>query len=80
MQNFVTNNIYSHLLIGNPPQKITSKLNFNGYAFNIYNNQCDIPSEYNTLYKNSTTKINKGYILTDVYIDTFLIEDFFAFS
>ena len=79
MQNFVTNNIYSHLLIGNPPQKITSKLNFNAYAFNIYNNQCDIPSEYNTLYKNSTTKINKGYILTDVYIDTFLIEDFFAF-
>ena len=77
---FVTNNIYSYLSIGTPPQTITANINFNEYSFNIYNNQCDIPSEYNSLYKNSTTKIDKGYILTDVYVDTFLIEDIFSFS
>ena len=77
---FVTNKIYSYLTIGTPPQKIIVNINFNEYSFNIYNNQCDIPSEYNAFYKNSTTKINKGYILTDVYVDTFLIEDIFSFS
>ena len=78
IQTFLTNSIYSNLIIGSPPQKIIANLNFNDYAFNIYNNQCDIPSEYNCIIKNSTTRINKGYILTDVYVDTFLLEDIFS--
>ena len=77
---FTNNVIYSSLIIGTPPQKIIANINFNDYAFNIYNNQCDIPSEYNSINKNSTTRINKGYILTDVYVDTFLLEDIFYFS
>ena len=79
IKNFIINELYSYLIIGTPPQKITANINFNEYAFNIYNNQCDIPSEYNSMNKNSTTRINKGYILTDVYIDTFLLEDVFSF-
>ena len=79
IQSFLRNDIYSYLTIGSPPQKIVANINFNEYAFNIYNNQCDIPSEYNSLTKNSTTRINKGYILTDVYVDTFQIEDIFTF-
>ena len=79
IQNFIRNELYSYLTIGTPPQKITTKINFNEYSFNIYNNKCDIPSEYNSIDNNSTTRINKGYILTDVYIDTFLLEDIFSF-
>ena len=79
IQSFIRNDIYSYLTIGSPPQKIVAKINFNEYSFNIYNNQCDIPSEYNSLNKNSTTRINKGYILTDVYVDTYQIEDVFFF-
>ena len=79
IQNIIRNELYSYLTIGTPPQKITANINFNEYAFNIYNNKCDIPSEYNSIHKNSTTRINKGYILTDVYIDTFLLEDVFSF-
>ena len=79
IQSFLRNDIYSYLTIGSPPQKIVANINFNEYAFNIYNNQCDIPSEYNSLTQNSTTRINKGYILTDVYVDTFQIEDIFTF-
>lgn len=77
IQNFLFNNIYSYIIIGSPPQKIVANINFNDYRFNIYNNQCDIPSEYNYFTKNSSTRINKGFILTDVYVDTFLMEDIF---
>ena len=77
IKEFTNNIIYSSLIIGTPPQEIIANINFNDYAFNIYNNQCDIPSEYNSINKNSTTRINKGYILTDVYVDTFLLEDIF---
>ena len=59
IQAFTENNIYTYLLLGTPPQKIVAKINFNDYAFNIYNNQCDIPSDYNSLNKNSTTNKNK---------------------
>ena len=79
IKTFTNNIIYSSLIIGTPPQKITANINFNDYAFNIYNNQCDIPSEYNSISNNSTTRNNKGYILTDVYVDTFLLEDIFSF-
>ena len=79
IKTFINNIIYSSLIIGTPPQKITANINFNDYAFNIYNNQCDIPSEYNSISNNSTTRNNKGYILTDVYVDTFLLEDIFSF-
>ena len=78
IQSFISNHIYSYLTIGTPPKKITANINFNEYAFNIYNNQCDIPSEYNSLNINSTTRINKGFILTDVYVDTYKIEDIFS--
>ena len=78
IQAFTENNIYTYLLIGTPPQKIIANINFNDYVFNIYNNQCDIPSDYNSLDKNSTTSKNKGYILADVYVDTFLYEDIFS--
>ena len=77
IKEFTNNIIYSSLIIGTPPQEIIANINFNDYAFNVYNNQCDIPSEYNSINKNSTTRINKGYILTDVYVDTFLLEDIF---
>ena len=77
IKEFTNNIIYSSLIIGTPPQEIIANINFNDYAFNIYNNQCDIPSEYNSINKNSTTRINKGFILTDVYVDTFLLEDIF---
>ena len=74
---FSENNIYSHLIIGSPPQKIIAKINFNEYSFNIYNNRCDIPSNYNSENPKSITRKDLGFILTDVYVDTFLTEDSF---
>ena len=74
---FSENNIYSYLIIGAPPQKIVSKINFNEYSFNIYNNQCVIPSEFNSENPSSKTRKDLGFLLTDVYVDTFLNEDLF---
>ena len=74
---FSENNIYTYLIIGSPPQKIVSKINFNEYSFNIYNNRCDIPSNYNSENPKSNTKKDLGFLLTDVYVDTFLTEDLF---
>ena len=74
---FSENNIYSYLIIGTPPQKIVSKINFNEYSFNIYNNQCLIPSEFNSENPSSKTRKDLGFLLTDVYVDTFLNEDLF---
>ena len=71
------NNIYSFLIIGTPPQKIVTKINFNEYSFNIYNNQCVIPSEFNSENPISQTRKDLGFLLTDVYVDTFLNEDLF---
>ena len=76
---FSENNIYTHLLIGSPPQKIVSLINFNEYSFNIYNNRCQIPSDYNSENPISKTKKDLGFLLTDVYVDTFLTEDIFSF-
>ena len=75
---FSENIIYSYLIIGSPPQKIISQINFNEYSFNIYNNRCDIPSNFNSENPISNTKKNLGFLLTDVYVDTFLIEDIFS--
>ena len=76
---FSENNIYTYLIIGSPPQKIVSQINFNEYSFNIYNNRCLIPSNYNSENPISNTKKDLGFLLTDVYVDTFLTEDIFSF-
>ena len=76
---FSENNIYTYLIIGSPPQKIISQINFNEYSFNIYNNRCLIPSNYNSENPISNTKKDLGFLLTDVYVDTFLTEDIFSF-
>ena len=75
---FTDNNIYSYLSIGTPQQKIVTQINFNQYPFNIYNNRCIIPSEYKSDNPISTTKKDLGFLLTDIYVDTFLTEDVFA--
>ena len=75
---FEDNNIYSHLILGTPPQKIVSQINFNEYSFNIYSNRCCVPSEFNSDDPKSTTQKDLGFLLTDVYVDTFLTEDVFS--
>ena len=77
---FSENNIYTYLNIGNPSQKIVAKLNFNDYSFYMYYNKCEIFSYFNINESNSYTITPNGYLLTDVYVYTYLVNDSFFFS
>ena len=77
---FSENNIYTYLNIGNPSQKIVAKLNFNEYPFYIYYNKCEIFSYFNINESNSYTITPFGNLLTDVYVYTYLVSDYFLFT
>lgn len=76
---FIENNIYTFLEVGTPPQKIVAKLNFNNYPFYIYYNKCEIFSNFELEKSNSYNITPNQYLLTDVYVFTHLVKDFFNF-
>jgi hypothetical protein len=76
---FIENNLYTFLETGTPPQKIIAKLNFNEYPFYIYYNRCEIFSNFDLEKSNSYNIRPHQYLLTDVYVYTHLVNDFFNF-
>ena len=77
---FSKNNIYTYIKTGLPPQKIVAKLNFDEFPFFIYYNKCEIFSNFNLNESNSYNMIPNGFLLTDVYVYTFLVNDTFYLS
>ena len=77
---FSKNYIYTYIKTGLPPQKIVAKLNFDEFPFFIYYNKCEIFSNFNLNESNSYNMIPNGFLLTDVYVYTFLVNDTFSFS
>ena len=77
---FLENNIYTYLNLGSPPQKIVATLNFNDYPFFIYYNKCEIFSYFDIEKSNSYQKRPHQYLLTDVYVYTHIVKDFFYFN
>lgn len=77
---FSENNLYTYLKVGTPPQEIVATLNFNDYPFFIYYNKCEIYSNFD-LEKSSTYKKRPHqYLLTDVYVYTHLVNDYYYFN
>ena len=53
-------NIFSELLIGNPPQKIGVTFNTKNYELNLFQNMCDIPNSFYNKEISSTYKYIKS--------------------
>ena len=77
---FHDNNIYTLLEVGSPSQKIVAKLNFDDFAFFIYYNRCNIISNFDLDKSNSYKKIPFQHLLTNIYVYTFLVDDYFKIS
>ena len=76
---FIQNIIYTYLTIGQPSQNIKALLNFDSFVFSIYNKICKIPSDFD-IEKSKTYKYKpNGYVLTDIYVDTYIVYDCFEF-
>ena len=76
---FHDNNIYTKLELGNPSQKIVTKLNFDDYPFFIYYNRCNIKSEFDLNISTTYIKTPFQYLSTDIYTYTHFVKDFFKF-
>ena len=77
---FLNNNIYIYLNIGTPPQNIVATINFNNCPFYIYVNRCDIMSEFEIKKSKTYIETPHQYLLTDIYVYTYLVNDFFYFD
>ena len=77
---FHDNNIYTLLDIGSPPQKIVAKLNFDDFPFFIYYNRCNIISNFDLDKSYSFNKIPFQHLLTNIYVYTFLVDDYIKIS
>ena len=76
---FLKNTIYTYINIGTPSQKIVANIVSNNYSFYIYYNRCEIPSEFLIQKSKSYNETENGYLLTDIYVKTFLIQDNISF-
>ena len=77
---FLYNNIYTHLNIGSPPQKIVAKISFNNCPFYIYYNRCEIFSNFEIKQSNTYIETPFQQLLTDIYEYTYSVNDFFYFD
>ena len=77
---FLYNNIYTHLNIGSPPQKIVAKISFNNCPFYIYYNRCEIFSNFEIKQSNTYIETPFQQLLTDIYVYTYSVNDFFYFD
>ena len=76
---FHDNNIYTILELGNPSQKIVTKLNFDDYPFFIYYNRCEIKSYFDLNISTTYEKTPFQLISSDIYVFTYQVKDFFKF-
>ena len=76
---FHDNNIYTVLELGNPSQKIVTKLNFDDYPFFIYYNRCEIKSYFDLNISSTYEKTPFQLISSDIYVFTYQVKDYFKF-
>jgi len=77
---FSENNLYTYLNMGSPPQKIVATLNFNDYPFFIYYNRCEVFSSFDIEKSKTYIKRPFQYLLTNIYVYTYLVNDYFYFN
>ena len=73
---FHDNIIYTILELGNPSQKILSKLNFDEYPFYIYYNRCTIPSSFDLNISKTYIRTPFQHLLTNIYVFTSYVNDY----
>jgi hypothetical protein len=80
VNNLLNNKLYTYLTIGDPPQKIAALIMPDEYPLYIYNNLCEINSNF--VVEKSKTYISKKYevqYITNIVL-SYLIKDRFEFQ
>ena len=77
---FLYNKLYTYLNIGTPPQKMVATINFVNCPFYIYYNRCEISSNFDINQSSTYIETPHQSLLTDIYVYTYLVNDFFYFD